>query len=239
VADDVDGSARIRIELDDSDVPAEARALGDRIASAINGQLNGIGRAIDRQLRTVRINIQLSPDLSRFEAELLAGLAHIDSIYIPVSPDLRRFDAQLLSGLSGIDSIDIPVAPDFTGFDARLRAHHVPTLFMPVNADTNLFVRSLRSLLSVGGSVGKALGKGLKFAAIGASALSAASNVASLVAALAPAAGIIAALPAAVLGARAALGALKLGLLGVSDAFSAALGDDPKTFTKALDALFP
>ena len=239
MADDVDGSARIRIELDDSGIPAEARALGDRIADAINGQINGIGRSIERQLRTVRIQVQVSPDLSRFEAELLAGLAHLDSINIPVSPDLARFDAQLLAGLRGIDSINIPVAPDLTDFDARLRAHHLPTLNVPVNPDTNAFTRSLRSLLSFAGGVGGALGKALKFGLIGASALSAASNIASLVTALAPAAGILAALPAGILGTEAALGALKLGLLGVSDAFSAALGDDPKKFTQAIADLSP
>jgi hypothetical protein len=66
VADDVYGSARIRIELADSGIPAEARALGERIASAINGQINGIGRSSERQLRAVRVQVQISPDLARF-----------------------------------------------------------------------------------------------------------------------------------------------------------------------------
>lgn len=261
--DDVDGSARIRIELDDSGVPAEARALGDRIASAINGQINGIGRSIERQPRTVRINVQVSPDLARFEAELLAGLGHIDSFNVPVSPDLARFDAQLLAGLRGLDSINVPlapdvtgfadrvraalaglevsvgVAPDLTGFDGRIRAHHAPPVNVPVTADVSLLQCGLSSLSGTGSELWTAFRHALGIGSLTEALIRAAPAAASFLTSLAPTAGIVAALPAAVLGGAAAIGALQLALVGVSDAFGAALGDDEKKFDKALQDLSP
>ncbi|TFV33238.1 hypothetical protein E4K10_30790 [Streptomyces sp. T1317-0309] len=58
-------------------------------------------------------------------------------------------------------------------------------------------------------------------------------------AALAPALGIIAAGPAAIAGFQAAMGALKLALMGVSDAFSAALTGSAAEFQKSLENLSP
>ncbi|GAB2918725.1 hypothetical protein ACFMQL_20570 [Nonomuraea fastidiosa] len=61
----------------------------------------------------------------------------------------------------------------------------------------------------------------------------------ALVAALAPAAGILAALPGAMVMARTATATLRVALLGVSEAFSAALDDDPKKFAEAIAELSP
>ncbi|MFG3438324.1 hypothetical protein ACGF0J_13865 [Nonomuraea sp. NPDC047897] len=100
--------------------------------------------------------------------------------------------------------------------------------------------------IDVGGVAKSAGSMGVKFAA---SALQAASLAASLAAtaqtavglgaALAPAAGIVAALPGAIALGQAALATLRAALLGVGEAFSAALGDDPKTFEESLKGLSP
>ncbi|SDL73072.1 Phage-related protein [Nonomuraea maritima] len=61
----------------------------------------------------------------------------------------------------------------------------------------------------------------------------------ALAAALAPAAGIIAALPGAMVLAKAATATLQVALAGVSEAFSAALADDPEAFKKSIAGLSP
>lgn len=67
----------------------------------------------------------------------------------------------------------------------------------------------------------------------------AAQSAIGLVAALAPAIGIVAALPGAIALGGGALVTLKLALMGVGDAFRAALGDDPAKFAKSLAGLSP
>ncbi|MGR6915429.1 phage tail protein [[Actinomadura] parvosata] len=61
----------------------------------------------------------------------------------------------------------------------------------------------------------------------------------AFVAALAPAVGIVSAWPGAIALGAAAMVTLRLALLGVGDAFSAALGDDPKKFEESLQGLSP
>ncbi|TMR94233.1 hypothetical protein [Nonomuraea basaltis] len=61
----------------------------------------------------------------------------------------------------------------------------------------------------------------------------------SLGAALAPAVGILAAYPAVIAVTQAALGTLRVALLGVNEAFAAALGDDPAAFETAIKNLAP
>jgi phage-related protein len=83
---------------------------------------------------------------------------------------------------------------------------------------------------------------GLAGAALGSFALagiSAVSSTASLLAALAPAVGIVAALPGAIAGGVAIMGTLKLALVGVGDAFKAALSGNPEKFAKAIEKLSP
>ncbi|MER7131261.1 hypothetical protein ABT338_20020, partial [Streptosporangium saharense] len=74
---------------------------------------------------------------------------------------------------------------------------------------------------------------------LAASAAAVSASLVGLVAALAPAAGIIAALPGAVALVAATMGVLKVALIGVGDAFKAALGDDEEAFEKALEKLSP
>ncbi|TMR91314.1 phage tail protein [Nonomuraea basaltis] len=79
----------------------------------------------------------------------------------------------------------------------------------------------------------------LKASSMAASLAAAAQGAIGLGAALAPAGGIIAALPGAVALGQAALVTLTVALLGVGEAFSAALGDDPKKFEESLAGLSP
>lgn len=79
-------------------------------------------------------------------------------------------------------------------------------------------------------------GKGLLLVASAASALNTAVQAG---AALAPLAGGIALIPAVALTAATALGTLHLALVGVGDAFGAALGSDPKKFAESLKNLAP
>jgi phage-related protein len=74
---------------------------------------------------------------------------------------------------------------------------------------------------------------------LAAGAASAANGVLALGVALAPAAGAIAALPGVIGLGAAALATMKVAMLGVSDAFGAALGDDPKKYAEALEKLSP
>lgn len=78
-----------------------------------------------------------------------------------------------------------------------------------------------------------------KLATFAAAAASTASSMSSLAAAVAPAAGAVAALPAAAILGAGALATLKIALSGVGDAFSTALGDDPKKYAEALAKLSP
>ncbi|GAA4599786.1 hypothetical protein GCM10023194_80770 [Planotetraspora phitsanulokensis] len=80
---------------------------------------------------------------------------------------------------------------------------------------------------------------GLKFAMFAASAALAAHGVIALGAALAPAVGIIAAWPGVIALGAAAMVTLRVALLGVGDAFKAALGADPKKFQEAIAGLSP
>lgn len=127
--DDVAGSARLIITLDDTGVVGEAEELGQRIQRALDRATRNIGdriqNNIQRALRRVRVSVQVTPDLSDFRRRIERAsffAAAGASISIPVAPDLRRFDAQLLAGLRGIDSLNIPVAPDLSEFMTRLRA---------------------------------------------------------------------------------------------------------------------
>ncbi|GGT74525.1 hypothetical protein P6B95_15495 [Streptomyces atratus] len=236
MADDVDGSARIRITLDDSGVAAEARALGVRIKGAIDRGMRGVGRDLERQLRAVQITV--TPNLRRFDAQLLAGLRSLESINVPVSPDLTGFVERLRAALAG-EELSVRVVPDLGDFDARLRGHNMPTLNVPVNPDVNNFTRALRGLTSLASGAGSVLASALQFGAIGGAALAAAAGIASFVGSLAPAIGIVAALPAVIGGVVVANSALKLALSGVGDAFGAALGDDAEKFEKSLENLSP
>ncbi|UBU16680.1 phage tail protein [Nonomuraea gerenzanensis] len=79
----------------------------------------------------------------------------------------------------------------------------------------------------------------LQMSSMAASMAAAAQGAVGLVAALAPAGGIVAALPGVIALGVGAMATLKVALLGVGDAFGAALGDDPKKFEESLAGLSP
>ncbi|MFF4829821.1 hypothetical protein ACFY20_44605 [Streptomyces sp. NPDC001312] len=243
--EDVDyGHATIRIDIDGSGAAADGRAAGNALQRALLNQTRRIGeqmrRQIQRGLNAAAVTVRVDPDLSRFDAKLLAGLQGIDSLNIPVAPDVTGFEQRLRALLAGIE-VPVRVVPDMSGFDARIRAHRPPTVTVPVNTnvDANRLTRALGALGGIAGTVGKTLLSGLKFGAIGIAAASAVQSVVGLSAALASLSGITAAVPAAIAGSVAAFGALSLALSGVGDAFSAALSGDSKEFQAALEELSP
>lgn len=81
--------------------------------------------------------------------------------------------------------------------------------------------------------------RGGGFAVLAAGAASAAASMIQLAAAAAPAAGAIAALPGAILLVQAASATLRVALLGVGEAFEAALSGDAAEFEESLENLAP
>jgi hypothetical protein len=241
--DDVAGSARIVITLDDSGVVADAEELGQRIQRALDRTTRTIGRRIrsniERDLRRA-IQVRIEADLSRFYAQVqsLSTIANLNDLAVPVNPDMAGFVNAIRAHLAG-EEVSIRVVPDLDDFDAQIRAHVAPTITVNANVDRDRFTQALAGLGSIAGRVAGILASGLGIAAIGIAAVGAAQGVIALTAALAPAVGIIAAAPAVILGYQAALGTLKLALDGVSEAFSAALTGDAEAFQKTLEKLSP
>ncbi|MFD5788565.1 hypothetical protein ACFWH1_18325 [Streptomyces sp. NPDC127037] len=236
------GSARITITLDAVGVVEEARDLGLRIKRALLRATRDVGAEIrdniQRGLDRAAVNLRVDPDLSRFDARLLAQLRSFESLNLPVAPDLTGFVERIRAFLLG-EEVSIRVVPDLDDFDARIRAHRAPTVTVNTNVDADRFRRALSGLSGIAGTAARGLQGLLAFGAIGIAAAGAAQGVGLLLAALAPAAGILAAVPAAVGGAVVALGTLKLAFLGVGDAMSAALSGDSKKFNEALKGLAP
>ncbi|MEV7413120.1 hypothetical protein AB0O04_35415, partial [Streptomyces althioticus] len=236
------GSARITITLDDSGIVDEARDLGLRIRRALDRATRDVGRVIrdniQRGLRRVSVSVRVTPDLRRFDADLLDGLRGIGSLDIAVAPDLDQFMARLRAALAG-EEVSIRVVPDLDDFDARIRRHRPPDVTVNVDPDSDRFQRALSGLGGIAGRVGVMLAGLLKFGAIGIAAAGAAQGVGAFIAALAPAAGIMAALPAGIAAVQVSMQTLKLAVLGVGDALSAALGDDAEAFEEAIEGLAP
>ncbi|MFI9418101.1 hypothetical protein [Streptomyces werraensis] len=241
--EDVDyGRATIRIDIDDSSADGESRVAGMRIQRALLRATRRVGeqmrRQIQRGLSAAAVTVRVEPDLSRFDAALLTGLRSLTSINIPVAPDVTGFEERLRALLSGIE-VPIRVVPDMDGFNARIRAHPVPDVTVNVNPDVDRFRRVLSGLTRIAARVGSALTGLLTFGAVGIAAAGAAAGVGAFLAALAPAAGILAALPAVMAGFAVASNTLKLALMGVGDAFGAALTEDAAAFEKTLTDLSP
>ncbi|MFC4060259.1 hypothetical protein ACFOWE_18295 [Planomonospora corallina] len=180
MADDIVGSARIRIDLDDSDVDRQARATARRLRDSFKGSgraaADGFTRDASGRLRDSR---------GRFVAE---G---------------TQMGEALARG---------------AGRGAALLSAALATA-----------TRGLGGLVAGAGAV----------TALSIALASTATTAVGLAAALAPAAGIIAALPAGVLLLQAAVGTLRLALLGVGEAFEAAVTGDSAEFAKTLDGLAP
>ena len=241
--EDVDyGRATIRIDIDDSSADGESRVAGMRIQRALLRATRRVGeqlrRQIQRGLNAAPVTVRVEPDLSRFDAQLLTGLRSLTSINVPVAPDVTGFEERLRALLAGIE-VPVRVVPDMDGFNDRIRAHRTPDVNVNVNPDVNRFRKALTGLTRVAGKVGKGLTSLLTFGAVGVAAAGAASGVGAFLAALAPAAGILAALPAVVAGFAVASSTLRLALMGVSDAFGAALTGNAEEFEKTLENLSP
>ncbi|MFC9604534.1 hypothetical protein ACFTTN_13880 [Streptomyces niveus] len=242
-ADDEDyGSARITITLDDTDIVGESRDLGLRIQRALLRATRDTGAAIRRQIQrglsAADLTVRVDPDLSRFDSALLTGLRSLGSINLPVAPDLTGFVERIRALLAG-QEVTIRVVPDLDDFDARIRAHRPPSITIRADLDVDVVSRALAGLTGIAGRVAGALGGLLRFGAVGIAVAGAATAVVGLVGALAPAAGILAAFPALIIGWQAALGTLRLALMGVSEAFGAALTGSSEEFTEALEDLSP
>ncbi|NRQ31275.1 hypothetical protein HII36_05410 [Nonomuraea sp. NN258] len=129
----------------------------------------------------------------------------------------------------------------FATIEVRDRGTHTVRRFMSsVREAAKKVDIDIGGLAKRAGSVGlQFTGAALKAAFLAASMATAAQGAVGLAAALAPAGGIVAALPGAIALTQAALATLKIALTGVGDAFSAALGDDPKKFEESLKGLSP
>lgn len=244
MADEDFGTGSITITLDDSSIDAEANRLGDRIERVLNRASREAGLRMQRNIRAaVRritpIKISVEADLRSFITSV-QRVGDLPSVDITLEPDVDRavFEAAINKALSGL-TVSVRVIPDLTGFNAAIRAHRVPPVTVDVNANTRSFTNSLSRLGGVASRVGSGLRGFLAFGAVGIAAAGAAQSIIALTAALAPAAGLIAAGPAVILGYAAAVGTLRLALVGVSDAFSAALTGTAEEFNKSLEQLSP
>jgi len=215
-----------------SDTAAYAAQLRAELARAGRDAGQALDAAVQQAVRTTgaRAGRQISRDLQRALRTVQAS--------VRIAPDVRRFRAQLQRALRGLPAVQVRVEPDLSRLDTALR-RRVSAIRVPVDADSQTFTRSLSSLASVASRAGGVLAGSLRFAAIGAAALSAAAGIAAFTASLAPTVGILAALPAALTGAAAGAGVLGLALSGVGDAFSAALAGNAEKFQKSLEGLSP
>lgn len=191
MAEDIVGSAKIRIELDESGVVPEARRLGRRIERALEDSTRGAGRGFRR-------------DGEQAAEEFVRGAdGRLRDARGRFARQGRQLGGDLVGGLGGSASL--------LGDALAVAARGLTGLVAGAGA---------LSLLSIG-------------------LASATTTAIGLTAALAPAAGLIAALPAGALLLAGAMGTLRLALLGVSDAFEAALSGDQAEFEKSLKELAP
>jgi hypothetical protein len=154
--DELAGSARLRIDLDDTGVLADATALGRRIKTALERGARGIGNTVRRDIQKAlrkAIKVRVAPDLRGFDRQLVTGLSHIDSLNITTLPDTRRFMARLRAALRG-EEVAIRVVPDLGQFDDRIRGHRPPPIPARVDADSD----TTRRLSAALGGLGAALG---------------------------------------------------------------------------------
>ncbi|MFI7467403.1 hypothetical protein [Nonomuraea sp. NPDC049646] len=180
MADEIVGSARIRVELDDSGVERQARATGRRLSNSFKG--SG-GDAADEFVRDAQGKLRDSR--GRFAAE---------------GTQIGRAIGQGAGRGANILATALGVAA---------------------------------------GGLGKLVAGAGAVTALSVALASTTNSAVGLAAALAPAVGIVAALPAGVLLLAGAAGTLKLALLGVSDAFEAALGEEAAKFGESLVGLSP
>ncbi|MFB7496096.1 phage tail tape measure protein [Streptomyces sp. NPDC056161] len=150
--DEVDyGSARITLDLDVEDAERQARDVGTGIERALTRAMRDVGRtvrnSINGGLRGAAANVQVAPDLSRFERALRTGVRGITDLTVPVVADLRSLQRSL-SRRGVLDSVALPVTPDVSGFGRALqRAIRQVRAQVPVAADSRALVRDIQAQL--------------------------------------------------------------------------------------------
>lgn len=154
MGDDVAGSARITITLDDTDVIADTQRLGDRIQRALDRATRAVGRQIHRNVqRGMRaagaVAVRVEPDLRDFQRAVGRGLRGVGGISVPVTPDTARFTARLNRVLRR-QRAEVQVTVDTRSLQRQVqqavRRVRAPRLTVAVNADLARAQRQLRSL---------------------------------------------------------------------------------------------
>ncbi|MFJ5037934.1 phage tail protein [Streptomyces parvulus] len=140
------GSARITVDLDESEAEADARVLGPRLQRALNRATRNLGRTIrdniSAGLRDAAVSVQVLPDLADFASRVRAALAG-EGLTIPVAPDLTDFAARVQAALAGV-VLTVQVQPDVADFAAAVRAQTLPDLTVPVQPDLDRLDRAIR-----------------------------------------------------------------------------------------------
>ena len=243
MADEELGTGSVTITLDDSAADAGLNRLADRIERALDTAARDGARRMERQLnnairRITPLSTYVDLDVSEARAELDALAGYATTVNVTPEVDRDQFINAIQAALVGA-TVQVNTIPNLDGFDAAIRAHNTPTITVDVNADTDRAERAISGLGRALGGLSSLAGAAGSFAALGTAAAGAVSGVVALGAALAPAAGLIAAGPAVVLGYQTALAGLKLAVLGVGEAFGAALTGDAEEFGDAIEDLSP
>lgn len=123
MANEITGSARLRVELDEGNVVAEARLLGRRIKRALEQETSQAGKQLSRDLQAglKRVDpVRLGPDLPRFTKDLRSGLGRLDPIQVRAEPEVSRFRTLLSRGLRDLAPVRVRLDADVTSFRREL-----------------------------------------------------------------------------------------------------------------------
>jgi phage-related protein len=224
MSDRFDGSAEIEVTADGASFVRQLAAIiaaaeGRRItldveagdAGDITASINAAVRAADTE---VDVDVEADPAQVRRAIEAAARAANPD-VDVEVDVEFRR--------------------------DATGRLRDALGRFVSQGGQTgretgNAFTAGLQDALS---SVTGVKLPVIGFAVLGAAAAAAAAQVVQFAAAVAPAVGITAALPAVIGAAAGAATTLQVALVGVGDAFEAAVSGDAEEFAEAIEGLAP
>lgn len=145
------GSARLTLEIDDSEAERQARDVGADIERALTRATRNIGRNLQRNitrgLRRLSVAARVTPNLDRFERELRSGLRGLDAVPVPVGPDVGRFDREVRNALRGMDPVPVPVTADARALRRSLRTRRGDAVPVQVTPDLRGFARRLQRAL--------------------------------------------------------------------------------------------
>lgn len=145
------GSARLTLEIDDSEAERQARDVGADIERALTRATRNIGRNLQRNitrgLRRLSVAARVTPNLDRFERELRSGLRGLDAVPVPVGPDVGRFDREVRNALRGMDPVPVPVTADARALRRSLRTGRRDAVPVQVTPDLRGFARRLQRAL--------------------------------------------------------------------------------------------